>query len=281
MAAIQNQYGLAKLRVIAVGMLLTPSSLKSYARDNSALFLADASVSASTPYNINGTLPVNYVIKPDGKVYNGTTGFDEAQIKSWIDSCIGSVAVDDTVQTMTITNNGDTDLIVTNITKSNSWIVSVSPTSFTLAPDSSQNVTVTVTRNGLSYGTYYGSLDISSNDTAHTPYIEPVKLVVQKTAPDISVTEDILKFTWGESEDYDTVKTMTVRNDGNVNLNVTNITKSDSWIVSVNPTSFTITPGDSQSVTVVVTRDGLACGTHYGSLNIVSDDPDENPTLNR
>ncbi|MDD5530493.1 MAG: T9SS type A sorting domain-containing protein [bacterium] len=88
MAAIQDEYGLSKLRVIAVGMVLTSSTLKPYARGSSALFLADQAVSASGNYNINGTLPVNYVIKPDGKVYNGTTGFNETTIKSWIDACV-------------------------------------------------------------------------------------------------------------------------------------------------------------------------------------------------
>jgi peroxiredoxin len=91
LTAIQNEYGLAKLRVIAVGMQLNASSLKSFARGNSALFLADESVSASASYNINGSLPVNYVIKPDGKVYNGTTGFNETTIKSWIDACVTGV----------------------------------------------------------------------------------------------------------------------------------------------------------------------------------------------
>jgi hypothetical protein len=88
LAAIQEQYGLAKLRVIAVGMVLNASTLKPFARGNSALFLADESVSASSAYNINGSLPVNYVIKPDGKVYNGTTGFTESTIISWINACV-------------------------------------------------------------------------------------------------------------------------------------------------------------------------------------------------
>ncbi|MDD5529650.1 MAG: T9SS type A sorting domain-containing protein [bacterium] len=73
----------------------------------------------------------------------------------------------------------------------------------------------------------------------------------------------------------DTSKTMTVRNDGWANLHVSNITKNQTWIASVAPTSFTVTPGSSQSVTVIVNHAGLGSGTHLGSLTISSDDPDE------
>ncbi|MDD5531000.1 MAG: T9SS type A sorting domain-containing protein [bacterium] len=80
----------------------------------------------------------------------------------------------DTVKTMTIIDTGDADLNVTNITKSNSWITSVSPTNFTLTPGDSQNVTVTVSRDGLSTGIHYGNLSITSNDSIHSIYLEPV-----------------------------------------------------------------------------------------------------------
>ncbi|MDD5530739.1 MAG: T9SS type A sorting domain-containing protein [bacterium] len=77
-----------------------------------------------------------------------------------------------------------------------------------------------------------------------------------------------------EAPHYDTLTTMTITNTGDANLNVTNITKSDSWIVSVNPTNFTVAPGNSRDINVIVTRDGLSAGTHYGSLSVYSNDPD-------
>jgi len=84
----------------------------------------------------------------------------------------------DTVKTMIVTNNGNADLTVSNITKNYKWITSITPTNFTLIPGDSQNVIVTVACNGLSNGTNIGSLSIFSNDTDENPYIEPVKFVV-------------------------------------------------------------------------------------------------------
>jgi len=80
-----------------------------------------------------------------------------------------------------------------------------------------------------------------------------------------------------EGVGIDTVETMVVHNTGTANLNVTSIAGSETWITGISPTSFTVPPGDSQNVTVTVTRDGLANGTHYAYLSIYSDDPDENP----
>ncbi|MBI4721869.1 MAG: C10 family peptidase [Candidatus Stahlbacteria bacterium] len=78
---------------------------------------------------------------------------------------------------------------------------------------------------------------------------------------------------------YDTVRTLSVKNEGSANLNVSNITSSQPWIVSVTPTSFNLTPGNSQDITITVTRNGLIDSTYYGSLNIASNDVDENPFI--
>ncbi|MDD5530582.1 MAG: redoxin domain-containing protein [bacterium] len=201
LAAIQNEYGTSKLRILSINIGGTQDTLKQYARDNSALFLEDSSGSVFSKYNISGTIPVNYIIRRGGKVFHGITGFMETIIKCWLDSClIDSVKACDTVKIMTVINNGDTDLTVTNITKSNSWIVSVSPTSFTLAPDSSKNVTVTVTRNGLDGGAHFGSLSIYSNDTVRSPYVEPVKFIINDVGTE--ETENILPADFALSRNY-------------------------------------------------------------------------------
>lgn len=85
---------------------------------------------------------------------------------------------------------------------------------------------------------------------------------------------------WGGStENYDTVKTMTVQNVGGDNLSVTGITPSDSWIVGCSPTNFNLGAGQSQNVTVTVTSSGLESGTHYGSVSIYSNDVTQNPYI--
>ncbi|HID94407.1 MAG TPA: hypothetical protein EYP60_09990 [bacterium (Candidatus Stahlbacteria)] len=103
--------------------------------------------------------------------------------------------------------------------------------------------------------------------------------------PDIDVLPDTLFFSISSSKTSSNVggvasqdtATMTVYNRGRANLNVSNITTTYSWVIYVNPTSFSVTPSDSQHVTIIVSAAGLSNGTYYGNLNIVSDDPDESP----
>lgn len=100
MAVIQDQYGTSKLRVLAINIAENMDIAKQYARGNSALFLEDASSSVFDQYNICGTLPVNYVVKPNGKVYHGLYGYCESQIKDWIDSCVIAVEENNAVSTI-------------------------------------------------------------------------------------------------------------------------------------------------------------------------------------
>ncbi|MFA5032552.1 MAG: T9SS type A sorting domain-containing protein [bacterium] len=88
MGALQDLYGTGKVKVISIIKQGSASAVKPYARGNSALFLIDATGSVFNDYSIGGYPPLNYVIKQDGKVYNGMEGFSETTLKSWIDSCI-------------------------------------------------------------------------------------------------------------------------------------------------------------------------------------------------
>lgn len=89
LGVIQDQYGKTKLQVIAIGYEAV-SVLKTYARTSSALFLRDATGASFTPYAISGSsIPLNYIIRPDGKVCNGVQGtYNETTIKSWIDASL-------------------------------------------------------------------------------------------------------------------------------------------------------------------------------------------------
>ena len=79
------------------------------------------------------------------------------------------------------------------------------------------------------------------------------------------------------TETTDTVRTMTINNLGNTDLQVGDITTGHQWIASIEPRTFVVAPHGSRAVTVTVSTAGLSSGTHYGSLNILSNDPDENP----
>ncbi|MDI6839331.1 MAG: C25 family cysteine peptidase [bacterium] len=69
--------------------------------------------------------------------------------------------------------------------------------------------------------------------------------------------------------------TMRVHNNGDGVLNVSNISHTQNWIVSTNPSSFSVSPGDSCGVTVLVNPKGLPQGVYRDTLKITSNDPDE------
>ena len=73
---------------------------KQHARGSSALFLEDASGSVFGQYNICGTIPVNYIVRPNGKIFHGLYGYCEAEIEAWIDSCATAVEEPNTASTM-------------------------------------------------------------------------------------------------------------------------------------------------------------------------------------
>lgn len=81
--------------------------------------------------------------------------------------------------TITIYNSASAniELLVSNITHKLSWIFSVEPTDFTVAPNSSKDITVVV-RARLAKGYYYDTLRITTNDTGNPTYLVPIILRV-------------------------------------------------------------------------------------------------------
>lgn len=66
-----------------------------------------------------------------------------------------------------------------------------------------------------------------------------------------------------------------VENTGTANLSVSNINSSESWIIDITPTSFTLTPNTSKEVLITVDEDQIEIGTETGEVEIHSNDPDE------
>ncbi len=66
-------------------------------------------------------------------------------------------------------------------------------------------------------------------------------------------------------------------NVGTATLIVSDITWSETWVSDVSPTSFSVSPGDSEGVTVDIDTSGLSTGTYYDTLWIANNDPDEDP----
>jgi len=69
-----------------------------------------------------------------------------------------------------------------------------------------------------------------------------------------------------------------VSNEGNGMLNVTDIYPAINWITGVDPSSFSLSPGDTQLVTFTMDTTGLDT-LNYGYIVIASDDPDESNIL--
>lgn len=94
--ALQKQYSITQVRVITLGDD-SLSTIKQYARSNAALFLRDSLNSVWDVYSQNGFIPLNYVIRPNGKVYDWMEGYDGEIIKSWIDSCMVGIEEENTI----------------------------------------------------------------------------------------------------------------------------------------------------------------------------------------
>ena len=91
---------------------------------------------------------------------------------------------------------------------------------------------------------------------------------------DISVSPDTIEFIFTPS-DTDTFEMMQVSNIGNEWLFVDSIIAADPWVTIIVPSAFTVFPEHTVNVNVMVTKNGLSMGTHYTTLNIYSNDPNE------
>ena len=181
----------------------------------------------------------------------------------------GSVAFAQTVQrTITIRNTGTADLEITGIESDVSGL-SFSPSTFTLAPNGSQ--TVTITFPSSTAGTFSGNITISSNDPDRATRTLSVSVTVQpRPVPVIAVQETAIDF--GSVAFAQSVQqTITIRNTGTASLEITGI-ESDVSGLSFSPSTFTLAPNGSRTVTV--TFPSSTEGTFSGNITISSNDPE-------
>ncbi len=187
----------------------------------------------------------------------------------------GSVIVGgDSILPATITNSGSNDLIITNITSTNTQFTFL-PATFPVTITPGGNQTFDVEFTPLNTGTQSAQLEIIHNAAG-----SPVDYSVQGTGvdnnPAISVSPALLNF--GNVE---------VNSINELVLTVSNIGLSDTLEVtgiSVSSTEFSVAPqlasipaGESQSFTVVF-QPGNA-GVYSGNLILTSNDPDSPDTV--
>lgn len=102
-------------------------------------------------------------------------------------------------------------------TASTSGFITVSPQSGTVAPGSSQDVTVKINAKTLTAGNYSGNISITNNDSANNPKNVPVNLTVTPgPSPTITVTPS--SFSLSLQQGDSTTQTITIGNIGVANL---------------------------------------------------------------
>jgi hypothetical protein len=140
-----------------------------------------------------------------------------------------------------------------NISSDQPWL-SVLPTS---GVEDGQ-VSVMVDRTGMSYGTYYGSLTVTSNGGNQTV---TVTMMVPSTVPVLDVSPITLPFAA-----HQTTLPLTVSNVGIGTLSF-DITSDQPWLTATPSSGAT---GSYVTVSVTVDRTSLAPGTYYGNLSVTS-----------
>lgn len=183
--------------------------------------------------------------------------------------------------TMNIQNLGLGPLNISSITSSNPAF-SIVPTNLTIAAGTDSNVVVFW--NPTSAGYQSATITVNSNDANEATCtfdvegtatgVPELQLLNMSNNPVICGVHTL---NWvGMASGASSNQQFQIRNDGSTDLTITNITTSDgSWVAS--PTSFTLNPTNTQIITVTYTAGNR--GDYTGTLNIFSNDADENPCV--
>jgi photosystem II stability/assembly factor-like uncharacterized protein len=181
----------------------------------------------------------------------------------------GEVNVGDVVtKQIVVKNSGYGNLEVTKIVSDND-AYTVDTTYFSVRPR--HEMIVNVTFNPLTEGTFDGELSITTNDTLTPVFTVSLSGSAVAYIPDIAVSPDSVDFgTVGTTETA--TQQITVTNNGNGVLSVTNITSSEA-VFTVDETSFDVNPGNTHTFNVIFTPTDEQ--QYAGTLEIASNDPDE------
>lgn len=140
-----------------------------------------------------------------------------------------------------------------------SWI-SINPNSGNLKDETDQ-IEVTVNRNGLNYGNYTGTINIISK--AITVAVDVQMIVPDPNKPQLSISRKIINFGTQLASEI-----LIIKNSGNgiLEWNLTNI---PSWI-EVSKSSGSLTSNQSSEIIVTAKRTGLSPNKYAGFINVTS-----------
>jgi plastocyanin len=171
--------------------------------------------------------------------------------------------------TFTIVNEGSEDLVISSI-GSNSDVFTVSPDSATVAPDGS--LVVTITFSPVASGDQSATITIINNDSDEgTLTVSAGGNGVSLAVPEIVLSDSLIDI--GDIQvDSTGTGSFAISNSGTADLVVSSIS-SDNDVFAVSPDSATVSPGDTQLVTV--TFSPAESGEQSATITITSNDSDE------
>jgi len=214
-------------------------------------------VGSNDPTNPNIAVPCTLTV-------NGTAAW-------WVQSALdfNSILVGTSnVRNLIIENTGCDTLKITNVQSSEPLIVPQF-TSFNIMPHSI--VTLAVTFNAASAGTYQGTLQLTSN--IGTTTVSTIATALPASSIQLSQTS----FTSNLACELTETKNLTIKNVGQAPL-VYNFTYNPAIWLTVTPNAGTVPVGDSVQVQLNFDKTGIMLGTHLTTYTIQSNDP-LNPAL--
>lgn len=173
-------------------------------------------------------------------------------------------------QALVFFNDGDAVLEITEMTVTPPW-VAIAPLSLMVQPGGRGSATLIASPTSAGAGIHQGRILVTSNDPDRPLLSIPLEIrVVEGLPPSITVTPTlfVLALSSGES----TVVSCTVTNSGNTTASVTQVSPQCSWVTAA-PSSLTLNPGGSATISIAVQSQGLAGGRHQCTVQIHTTDP--------
>jgi PKD repeat protein/streptogramin lyase len=183
----------------------------------------------------------------------GTAVPHPAQSYSLVSNRFGSAELKYAAQKIaTLYNDGDSALVATSITSNQPWL-SVDRGSLNLAPGTSAGIKVAVNGTGMNFGTYYGQIEIRSNDPNESLVAIPVAYSID--SPPLAILDGPYAASEGQ--------TMTINGSGSSDPDGTIILYQ--WDVNNDGTY------EYSTVTPVITHTYAQQGTYTIKLRVTDD----------
>ncbi len=175
-------------------------------------------------------------------------------------------------KSLQITNTGTIDLEISSIVPTSAdFSTNLSSANKTVSPGDTADISVNFNP-GIA-DIYDDTLAIHSNDTPHSPKIVHVLGIGSATpVPDILVSSRRLDFGNIPLTDAPLNKSLTIRNGGTADLNITNITSDNNGFTTDFTSNLSIAPNNFHQLQV--TFNPTQNIIYEGRLKIVNDDPD-------